>query len=290
MSPVTTVTAETLHRWALPGPASSDKYSRGVVLVVGGSAGTPGAVRLAGEAALRSGCGKLRIATVASTCAQLGVMMPEARIIALDEESGDIASAGSLVEVASRADAVLLGPGFVDPVKAAAVVAELAASLQGPVVLDALATAYVTAHPDLAGLTRPAVLTMNPSEVAEVLDADPSSVTDDPVGAVTRLVESSGAVVLLGGETKLVGAPYGRTFRLTAGGPGLATSGSGDVQAGLVAGLLARGAEAAQAAVWAAWLHATAGDRLARRAGSLGFLARELPEIVPRLLDELDPA
>jgi NAD(P)H-hydrate repair Nnr-like enzyme with NAD(P)H-hydrate dehydratase domain len=69
--------------------------------------------------------------------------------------------------------------------------------------------------------------------------------------------------------------------------PGLATSGSGDVLAGIVAGLAARGAEPAQAAVWAVFLHSRAGEALARRTGPLGFLARELSAELPRLLRTL---
>jgi NAD(P)H-hydrate repair Nnr-like enzyme with NAD(P)H-hydrate dehydratase domain len=71
--------------------------------------------------------------------------------------------------------------------------------------------------------------------------------------------------------------------------PGLATSGSGDVLAGLVAGLLARGAEPAQAAVWAVALHARAGAALARRFGPLGYLARELAAEVPALMERQRP-
>jgi NAD(P)H-hydrate repair Nnr-like enzyme with NAD(P)H-hydrate dehydratase domain len=71
------------------------------------------------------------------------------------------------------------------------------------------------------------------------------------------------------------------------GGPGLGVSGSGDVQSGIVAGLLARGAEPAQAAVWAAFLHGRAGEALAVSVGPVGFLARELPAQLPRLLAQL---
>jgi NAD(P)H-hydrate repair Nnr-like enzyme with NAD(P)H-hydrate dehydratase domain len=74
---------------------------------------------------------------------------------------------------------------------------------------------------------------------------------------------------------------------VTTGGPGLGVSGSGDVQAGIVTGLLARGAEPAQAAVWGAWLHGRAGEVLADRIGPVGFLARELPATVPGLLAEV---
>jgi len=286
----TEVTADLLRGWPLPSPAASEKHSRGVALVVAGSASTPGTARLAAEAALRVGCGKVRVATVSSAAAALAVMVPEARVFGFDEApSGDLSTeaAATISDLAAHADATLIGPGFVDPGAAADLVAAVASSLTGPVMLDALASAYVGAHPDLADLRGPCVLTVNPSELALVLDVGQEEIEADPAASVSRLAEASGAVVLLGSETKVVATPGGPCYRVTAGGPGLAIAGSGDVQAGLVAGLLARGAEPAQAAVWGGWLHATAGDRLAARVGSLGFLTRELAAEVPPLLDGL---
>ena len=285
-----TVTADVLRDWPLPSPEASEKHSRGVALVVGGSTGTPGSVRLAAEAALRAGCGKVRIATVSPVAAALGAAVPEARVYGFDATSSGNLAAGAapaIADIAAEADATLVGCGLTDPADAEALVAALAPAIKGPVVLDALATAYVDSHRDLADLEGPCVLTVNPNELGHVLDLDAAGVARDPAGAVDTLVASSGAVVLLGGDTKLVGVPKGRSYQVTAGGPGLATAGSGDVQAGLLVGLLARGADASQAAVWAAWLHATAGDRLADRVGTLGFLARELATEVPALIDEV---
>lgn len=289
MTTPVTVTAETLRGWPLPSPAASEKHSRGVALVVGGSAETPGAALLAAEAALRAGCGKVRIATVSSVAAHLGALIPEARVYGFEQTaSGNLSAAGAseIAAIAEEADVTLVGSGFVDPADAEALVAALAPVIGGPVVLDALGSAYLDTHRDLAEVRGPCVLTLNPSELGHVL-GDADDVQRDPAGAAARLAAESGAVVLLGGETKIMAAPEGRVCRVTAGGPGLATAGSGDVQAGVVAGLLARGAEPSQAAVWAAWLHATAGDRLARRVGTLGFLAREVAAEVPALLDEL---
>ena len=81
--------------------------------------------------------------------------------------------------------------------------------------------------------------------------------------------------------------PAGQSWVVEGGGPGLGVSGSGDVQAGIIAGLLSRGAEPAQAAVWGAYLHARTGERLAATVGQVGYLARELPPQVPAVLGEL---
>jgi hydroxyethylthiazole kinase-like uncharacterized protein yjeF len=281
------VTPETLREWPLPSPAS-DKHGRGVVLVVGGSAGTPGAVRLAAEAALRAGCGKVRVATTASAAIPLAAAVPEARVYGLPETAdGNIATGAAprIATLAEDADATLIGCGLVDPDAAEELLEAALPDVGGPLVLDALASAYVGRHPDLRAVEGPGVLTMNHNELGHVLHRDADEVGSDPTGAVAELVEASGAVVLLGGEVKVVGSAGGRTFEVTDGGPGLATAGSGDVQAGVVAGLLARGAEPDQAAVWGAWLHGAAGARLAERRGSTGFLARELGQELPALLD-----
>ncbi len=286
----TRVTADLLRSWPLPEPGS-DKESRGVVLVVGGNRGTPGAVILSGEASLRVGGGKLQVATAATTSAQVGLALPEALVAGLpDDDAGDLSTtaAGDILDLAEGAAAVLLGPGLMDPDAASDLLAAVVPELDGPVVVDALGSAYVTHHPDgLHHLDGRCVLTVNPHELARTLRVDDSEVEADPVEATARLAKQARAVVLCGGTRKIVATPEGETWQVLEGGPGLGVAGSGDVQAGLVAGLLARGAEPAQAAVWAGFLHATAGDRLAEEVGPLGFLARELPAVAPRLLADL---
>lgn len=280
------VTHETLREWPLPAPGS-EKHRRGVVLVVAGSASTPGSALLSGEAALRAGAGKLKVACAASVAPALGVALPEAGVRGFDEAaSGDVtaSAADDVRRLAENADAVLAGPGWLDPDDAAAFLSRFVPGLESPLVLDALASAYVERHPDeVAGC----ILAMNPSELAHALDVPVDDVEHDQATAVTTLSKRTGAVVLCGGESKVVGTPDGSLHLVRPSGPGLAVSGSGDVQAGLVVGLLARGAEADQAAVWGAWLHANAGQRVAARVGPLGFLARELAGEVPGLLRDI---
>jgi NAD(P)H-hydrate repair Nnr-like enzyme with NAD(P)H-hydrate dehydratase domain len=136
-------------------------------------------------------------------------------------------------------------------------------------------------------LASPAVLTVNPTEMALTLGADEDEVGEDPLAATVELARLARAVVLCGGSDKYVANPGGDTWWVSTGNPGLGISGSGDVQAGIVTGLLARGAAPEQAAVWGAWLHGSAGEVLADAVGPLGYLARELPGVVPRLLGDL---
>ena len=107
----------------------------------------------------------------------------------------------------------------------------------------------------------------------------------DPVDAARRVAAEYQAVVAFQGT---IADPGGKCWQVSAGHPGLGTSGSGDVLAGAVIGLLARGAAGAQAAVWGTYLHAVAGERLAARVGRLGFLARELAAQLPIVLTETE--
>ena len=116
---------------------------------------------------------------------------------------------------------------------------------------------------------------------------DLDKVSQAPDVAARRLADRTGAVVSVGGDVAWVAAPDGRLFRDDGGSPGLGVSGAGDVRSGLVAGLLARGADPVAAALWAGHLHARAGERLSARSGPLGYLARELLPEVPPLLVEL---
>lgn len=290
MSEPTRVTADLLRSWPLPDPGS-DKHARGLVVVVGGNRSTPGAVVLSGESALRVGGGKVQVVTAESAAVPVAVALPEAGVRAAAETDVgdlDVASAPEIRRTAQGSACVLLGPGLLDPDAASALLAAVVPDLEGPVVVDALGSAYVTHHPDgLHHLGGECVLTVNPTELSRTLGEDEDVVAKDLVAAARRLTDRARAVVLCGGPDKVVAAPDGRAWLVTAGGPGLGIAGSGDVQAGYVAGLLARGAEPAQAAVWAAYLHAVCGDRLAEQVGPVGFLARELPAVAPRLLAEL---
>jgi NAD(P)H-hydrate repair Nnr-like enzyme with NAD(P)H-hydrate dehydratase domain len=146
------------------------------------------------------------------------------------------------------------------------------------VVLDAYALGALSTRPDLLAGRDRVVLTPNVTEAAHLLGHEPG---DDLGGAAVALAERYGAVVTLFGH---IASPDGRRWRDESSDVGLGTSGSGDVRAGIVAGLLGRGAEPEQAACFAAWVHAVAGQRLIPRYGRTGFLARELvDEVAPTL-------
>ena len=287
----TLITPQVLRDWRLPEPTGG-KESRGSILVIGGSTETLGAVTLAAEAALRSGAGKLQVVVPSKVAPHVSIALPEALVRGVPStEAGAIegSSVELFLDLVEKASAVLVGPGMADKEQTQALVESLLPELRSPVVLDALGLAAVTADPGcLHHLEGRVVLTPNPTELAISLHVDADEVEDDPAGCARRLAEQTHATVGLGGATSWVAGPDGRLWEDESGGAGLGVSGSGDVRAGVVAGLLARGAEPDQAAVWASYLHGRAGERLAATVGRLGFLARELPPEVPRVLAEVD--
>lgn len=273
------VTLALLRDWPLPrlDPAGG-KTSRGTVLVAGGSETVSGAVSLAGLAGLRAGAGVLQIATTARAATIVAVQVPEAKVVALPTgRDGELAPAATakIRRLAAQCDAVVLGPGSASR--------HLAAAVAGPAcwVVDAAA---IAGFARLASRPAAAVLTPHVGEMAALCGLDPTDVPPRCIELVRAKAAELGCVIALKGAITYIAAPDGELFASRAGNHGLGTSGSGDVLAGIIAGLAARGADPLQAAVWGVHLHARAGDALARRIGPLGYLARELLPEIPRQL------
>ena len=295
MTIVKRITPDLLRTMPLPKHGNdADKDSRGRVLVVAGSRDVPGAALLSAVGALRAGAGKLQVATGRSAALGMAMLLPEALVMGLPEtEDGDLGpdAAAALAKAAARTDALLLGPGMMDRASAMALVEAVLGQLEPggapALVLDAGA---LCGHAALRDALRPhagrAVLTPHAGEMATILDIERAEVEADPPGAGRRAAAALQQVVIMKGARTTVVSPGGEAWTYAGGGVGLATSGSGDVLAGILAGLLARGASPTEAACWAVWLHGEAGLRLAQRIGPIGFLARELAAEVPRVMAE----
>lgn len=288
----TELDAACLAERPLPTPDAGSKDDRGSVLVLGGCAQVPGAVFLAGVAALRAGAGKLKIASVRSVAVAMALAVPEAMVIGVPEtDAGEIeaeAAAACIAEAAERCDAVLLGPGMnTCEITTALVRALLAERSATAYVLDAGAICGLAAHAEMVrALESPPVLTPHAGEMAQLLDWEREEVEAEPLKAALRAAEMLRAVVIMKGAESWIVAPDGTHWHYGGGSVGLATSGSGDALAGLITGIRARGADPLTAALWGVYLHGEAGARLAKSVGPVGFLAREISGEVPRILRE----
>jgi hydroxyethylthiazole kinase-like uncharacterized protein yjeF len=273
-----------LRAHPLPPVVDGDKETKGRILIVAGSRDVPGAALLAAKAAMRAGAGKLRIATVECAASLIGVAMPEAMVVGLPQadDGGFAPSAAKRVpELAEQVDAVVAGPG-VKRNRCCGRMSEKLFAGEAAVALDV--ALLETLKPPKAKRKSPAILLPNAEELGALLDCDEDEVTRDPIGCGRRAAQRYHAVVLVKGVTSHVVTESGDAWTYDGGAPGLGVSGSGDVLAGLVGGLLARGAEPLNALLWAVWLHGEAGAKLAKRIGPIGFLAREIAEEIPALL------
>lgn len=259
------VSAAVLREWGLPDPGRT-KQSRGDAVIVGASRRTPGAVILAFEAAMRVGAGRVAVLVPGSVEAQLGAHLPEAAVYALPDDP-DAPLEGAAAEAVADAGAVLVGPGFDDIDQTRSTLTAVLDLAPQRLVLDAYALGALPGVPRRA-LPDDLVLTPNDTEL-EILTDEKGG---DPSRMASVAAERYGAVIASYG---IVTSGSGPAFEIDAGGPGLATAGSGDVLAGAITGFLARGIDPDRAAAWGLWAHARAGDRLSETHG-LGFLAREL--------------
>jgi hydroxyethylthiazole kinase-like uncharacterized protein yjeF len=279
--------AETLKRFPLPPIGSGDKDERGSILLIAGSRDIAGAALLTAMAAMRAGAGRLQIATVASAAPGLSVSMPEAMVAGLAEgRDGGFApsTVKPLAERAAKADVVVAGPGMRGNGSTAKLAAALAEACPRLVLDAALLHALPERRREVAAKEGQAILLPHSGEMASLLGISPDKVEEDPVAAGRQCAQRYDAVTLVKGVQSHVVAPDGQLFRYEGGGPGLGVSGSGDTLAGIVGGVLTRGADPLTALLWGVWCHGEAGRRLGKKVGTLGFLAREISDEVPGVL------
>ncbi len=291
MSEATRITAELLREFPLPHhPEDGDKEDRGRLLVIAGSRELAGAALLAGVGGLRAGAGKLQIATAESIAVHIGIAIPEARVIPHKEtDTGciDESAVEPLLKWAKGAQAITMGCGLQsgEPLEAL-LDALLGSGIDIPLVLDAAVLGSLAPRAEtLKAWKGGAIVLPHAGEMARLLDRPKEEIAADPEAAARQAAETFGVVAVLKGRFSRIVAPDGRAFEYEGGGVGLATSGSGDTLAGIVGGLCARGADPLTAGMWGVYLHGEAGRILSREVGRVGFLARELLDLVPRLME-----
>jgi len=266
--------------------ADGTKFRSGHVVVVGGAPEMSGAPCLAAHGAMRAGAGYVTVAAPGSIEAAiisraptetLGLVLPH------DEQGGVTADAAETVldALGSHGGTLVVGPGLGRGGSRGALIRDLVARLEGPVLFDADALAAVAGDPEaLAGTDpdRQAVLTPHAGELARLLDVATPDVAARRLHHARDAARRAAAVVVLKGDDTIVAAPDGRVAISPGGVPGLATAGTGDVLAGTIGALLARGTDAFEAAAAGVWLHLRAGAIASAEHGPDGVVARDVAE------------
>lgn len=287
------ITPAWLERHPLPKPDDAgDKRERGQVLVVAGADEMPGAALLCAVGTLRAGAGRLQVATTAGAAPLVAATVPEARVIALPEARSGALSARArarLDDLASQADAVVVGPGMLEADATSRMLSGWLTRLPAiPAIVDAAALCALSFDGErMAAGEASLILTPHAGEAARLLGCDRERVEADPLDACTTMAARFDATVVMKGATSYI-ARGDELLSNRYGNVGLAMSGSGDTLAGIVGGLAARGASPLHAAAWGVYLHAAAADAIEARQGTLGFLARELLDEIPVLMNAFD--
>lgn len=255
---------------------NSHKGSFGRVLAVGGVSGMSGAIRLCGEAALRSGAGRVTLATDPAHAAMVNLGRPELMVNA-------IGSAADLLSTLDTDFVVAVGPGL-GMVDWSTSLLQTCLESALPLVVDADGLNLLA----LRSLQTPVyrdnwVLTPHPAEAARLLGCEVADIQQDRVSSAVDIARRFGACVVLKGCGSVVADPGGAYAICSAGNPGMATAGSGDVLTGIVVALLAQGLSSFDAARAGVLAHAMAGDFAANKLGEVAMMAGDIIDELPQV-------
>ncbi len=258
------------------------KGSFGKVLLLCGSRGYTGAAYLAAMGALRSGAGLVFLGVPESIYAIEAVKLNEAIVFPLADRGGMLGreAAAQIRDRLPGMDAVCIGCGLGQSEETMEVVRFVLEEAKCPVVLDADGINVLAAHKDIVrGRTYPTVLTPHDGEFARL----GRPVGENRMESAAAMARDLGCILLLKGHRTCI--TDGETGYINhTGNPGMATGGSGDVLAGILASLMGQGISPLEAAACAAWLHGAAADACAQRLGQYGMLPTDMLMELPRLM------
>lgn len=269
------LTADSLNRWLTPRRPCSHKGEHGRLLVVGGDVGMGGAVRMAGESALRTGSGLVRVLTRRQHVAPLLSARPELMAQPLDEKR--------LTDGLGWADVVAVGPGLGQSPWAQDALEQISAD-DKIAVWDADALNLLAIAPNVQPWR---VITPHPGGAARLLQCSLERVERDRIKAARQLAERFGGVAVLKGAGTVIADGEGRIAIADVGNAGMASGGMGDLLTGIIASLLGQGLAPFDAACAGVVIHGAAGDRVARKQGQRGTIATDLLSEIPKLVNPL---
>lgn len=272
---ITVLKKSDFAKYLKPRNKESSKGDFGHVLIVGGDYGFSGAVRMAGEAALRVGAGLVSVATRPEHALALNIARPELMCHA-------IATATELEPLLSKASTVVIGPGMGRSAWAQKLLYLVLKTEKNVVVVDADGLNLLAEKPSYKENW---ILTPHPGEAARLLKKSVQEIQADRASAVKELQNRFGGVCILKGAGTLVLGADGVPAICEAGNPGMATAGTGDILSGVIGGLLAQKIPLLDAAKFGVLIHAMAGD-LAARQGERGMVATDLYPYLRQLVNE----
>jgi NAD(P)H-hydrate epimerase len=278
-------------RVALP-PRATDAHKGdfGRVLIVAGSVGKTGAAALAAQGALRSGAGLVTIACPRGCQPIVASYGVEYMTEPLDETAaGTVHFAAAETVLGFTADVVAIGPGLGRGEGVSTFVREVVEKGETPLILDADALNAFADEPDaLIGRDgRDIIITPHPGEMARLVGCTADDVQANRLGIASDFARRHQVYVVLKGYRTLIATPAGPVFVNPTGSPGMATGGTGDVLAGMLAAWMAQLLDAEAACRVAVYLHGAAGELADADAGEVSMTAVDLAEHIGDAILEL---
>lgn len=284
------LTREQIRTLITPRAADVHKGDFGRVLVVAGSRGKTGAAILAAQGALKSGAGLVTIATPGSIVPVVAAFAPDYMTEALEETvDGTVHFAAAECVLGLNADAIVIGPGLGHGEGVSTFVREVLDNSETPLVLDADALNSFADDPTaLVGREgRDVIITPHPGEMARLVGCSIDDVQADRIGIALDFATTHRMYVVLKGYRTVIATPDGKVFVNPTGSPGMATGGTGDVLAGMLAALLGQLLDAEAACRLAVYLHGAAGELADADQGEVSMTASDLVQHISDAVLEL---
>ena len=269
--------------------SDANKGDFGRVFLLGGSVGMTGAVCLSALGALRSGAGLVTVGTPCSQREIAAVKLTEAMTLGFDDESGKFSGkdTGRIIERIELSDVCAFGMGMGKSSDTSNMVYGIIREAEKPLVIDADGINAVSGNIDiLKELKAKAVLTPHPGEMSRLLKLPVSEIQRNRVETACAFSQKYNVVTVLKGENTVIAGPDGKYEINSSGNPGMATGGTGDVLAGVVASFIGQGMPVFEAAVLSVYLHGRAGDLAAEEKGFHGLIASDVAHALPLAIKE----
>ncbi len=266
-------------------PKNTHKGTYGHLFILGGSPGLTGAVCLAGNAAMRSGCGLATVGIPEGLNDIIEIKLTEVMSLPLPETTERTFSVKAVTPalefIMDRADAVVIGPGISCRVKETAeFVKRVVEKTEKPLVIDADAIKIIAAKKSLLRKNKNIILTPHPGEMSYLTGMKIRDIQDKRQEIAEKFAKEHGVTVILKGYHTVVTDGRNTCVNLT-GNPGMATAGSGDVLAGITGSLLVQGYGTFESAKYAAYIHGLAGDLAAKESGETSLIASDIIAYLP---------
>ena len=266
-------------------PLNAHKGTKGTVLIIGGSFGMAGAPMLSARAAMRAGAGIVKVCTTKEAYPAAAPMLPEAVFAPKIGKGGFLTANDITPDLFKGANSLLIGPGLGFNDETVGAVAKAAALAKIPTIIDADGLNAISVEPEILNSDFLVAVTPHPGEMGRLIDESVSYVQKNRISTALNYAKEQGVITVLKGSYTVIATPSGKVYINTTGNKAMATAGSGDMLAGMIAAFLANGTDPEKAVAAAVCLHGVAGDKVASELGTRGVLTSDMIEALPYILN-----